>query len=279
MALLWRGAALAARSLRAAVAASPASTSVHCLPAAGSLGAARELPSTQLFLFETRRGFAKGKKSSKLRKPPSSTHVTPDVVENDSRGDSVKAVPDFKAIMTAHMKTICMMLSHMLSNLPTGRASIDMLNHMMVETADVKVKLIRMALVTVLDAHTLSVIPYDTSTMYSIENAIASSPLGINPRRAGNWIMARHRIIVAIPPLTKENTQALCKVVTTAAEDFKQKIREARQMALDAINKSSSSMPKDDIKRLEKEVEEITKKFIKMTDVMCKAKEEKISGN
>lgn len=64
--LLRRGVALAARSFRAA-AASSASTTVHRLPAGASLAGAGELAPAQLFFFENRRGFAKGKKSSKLR--------------------------------------------------------------------------------------------------------------------------------------------------------------------------------------------------------------------
>lgn len=258
--LLRRGAAVAARSLRAA-AASSASTSVHRLPTAGSVGAARELlPRAQLFLLETRRGFAKGKKS-----------------KNDTRGDTVEAAPDIgptvKSATTAQMETAVVALSRELSKLRTGRASPGMLDHIMVETGDVKVGLSRIAVVSVLDSHTLSVMPYDPSTMKSIENAIVSSPLGINPTPDGN------RIIAPIPPLTKETMQALCKVVTKSAEDFKQSIRRARQKALDTIKKSSSSMPKDDIKRLEKEVEEMTKKFIKSAEDMCKAKEKEISGS
>lgn len=257
--ILRRGAALAARSLRAA-AASSASTSVHRLPTVGSLAGAGELSPTQLFLLETRRGFAKGKKS-----------------KGDGRGDTVQDVPDIgptvKSAATTQMETAVVALSRELSKLRTGRASPGMLDHIMVETADVKVALNRIAVVSVLDAHTLSVMPYDPSSMKSIEHAIISSPLGINPTPDSN------RIIAAIPPLTKENIQALCKVVTKSAEDFKQSIRRARQKALDTIKKSASGMPKDDVKRLEKEVEELTKKFIKSADDMCKAKEKEISGN
>jgi ribosome recycling factor len=171
------------------------------------------------------------------------------------------------------MEAAVVALSRELSKLRTGRASPGMLDHIMVETTGVKVALNRLAVVSVLDAHTLSVMPYDPSSMKSIEHAIISSPLGINPTPDGN------RIIANIPPLTKENIQALCKVVTKSAEDFKQSIRRARQKALDTIKKSASGMPKDDVKRLEKEVEELTKKFIKSADDMCKAKEKEISGN
>ncbi|AQK44457.1 Ribosome-recycling factor [Zea mays] len=256
--LLRRGVALAARSFRAA-AASSASTTVHRLPAGASLAGAGELAPAQLFFFENRRGFAKGKKSK------------------DDRGDTVQAVPDIgptvKSAATAQMDAAVIALSRELSKLRTGRATPGMLDHIMVENADVKVALNRIAVVSVLDAHTLSVMPYDPTSMKSIEHAIISSPLGINPTPDGN------RIIAAIPPLTKENIQALCKVVTKSAEDFKQSIRRARQKALDTIKKSASSMPKDDVKRIEKEIEELTKKFIKSSDDMCKAKEKEISGN
>uniref|UniRef100_A0A0D9W6J4 Ribosome-recycling factor, chloroplastic n=1 Tax=Leersia perrieri TaxID=77586 RepID=A0A0D9W6J4_9ORYZ len=254
---LRRGAALASRSIRAAAAAS---TAVHRLPSDGSLAGAGALAPTKLFLLESRRGFAKGKKS-----------------KDNGRGDTVQDTPDIgptvKSAATQQMEASVVALSRELSKLRTGRASPGMLDHIIVETADVKVPLNRVAVVSVLDAHTLSVMPYDPSSMKSIEHAIISSPLGINPTPDGN------RIIANIPPLTKENVQALCKVVTKSAEDFKQGIRRARQKALDTIKKSSSGMPKDDVKRLEKEIEELTKKFIKSADDMCKAKEKEISGN
>ncbi|WVZ86214.1 hypothetical protein U9M48_033034 [Paspalum notatum var. saurae] len=259
MALLFRrGAALAARSFRAA-AASSSSTTVHRLPAAGSVAGAGEFAPARLFILENRRGFAKGKKSK------------------DDRGDTVQAAPDIgptvKSAASSQMDAAVIALSRELSKLRSGRASPGMLDHIMVETAGTKVALNRIAVVSVLDSHTLSVMPYDPASMKSIEHAIISSPLGINPTPDGN------RIIAAIPPLTKENIQALCKVVTKSAEDFKQGIRRARQKALDTIKKSASGMPKDDVKRLEKEIEELTKKFIKTADDMCKAKEKEISGS
>ncbi|CAN6235457.1 unnamed protein product [Urochloa humidicola] len=258
--LLRRGATLAARSFRAAaVASASVSTTVHRLPAVGSIAGAAELAPARLFLLESRRGFAKGNKSK------------------DDRGDTVQAAPDIgptvKSAATAQMDAAVIALSRELSKLRTGRASPGMLDHIMVQTADVKVALNHIAVVSVLDAHTLSVMPYDPDSMKSIEHAIISSPLGINPTPDGN------RIIAAIPPLTKENIQALCKIVTKSAEDFKQSIRRARQKALDTIKKSASSMPKDDVKRLEKEIEELTKKFIKSADDMCKAKEKEINGS
>ncbi|PKI39837.1 hypothetical protein CRG98_039770 [Punica granatum] len=163
-------------------------------------------------------------------------------------------------------------LSRELAKLRTGRASAGMLDHIIVETSGVKMALNRLAVVSVLDPKTLSVNPYDPNTVKEIEKAIVSSPLGLNPTVDGD------RLIAAIPPLTKEHMQAMCKVVTKSCEDVKQSIRRARQKALDTIKKAGSSLPKDHIKKLEKEVDELTKKFVKSAEDMCKAKEKEITS-
>ncbi|GFY84629.1 ribosome recycling factor [Actinidia rufa] len=180
--------------------------------------------------------------------------------------------PSVKATAVSLMEAAIDSLSRELSKLRTGRASSGMLDHIIVETGGVKMPLSRLAVVSVIDSKTLSVTPYDPDALKELESAIVSSPLGLNPKADGN------RLIAPIPPLTKEHMQALCKVVTKSSEDVKQSIRRARQKALDAIKKAGSSYPKDDAKRLEKEVEELTKKFIKSAEDMCKAKEKEITA-
>lgn len=210
--------------------------------------------------FVGRRGFAKGRKS-----------------KDGDDGDTVQVVPDIgpavKSATLSQMDAAIVALSRDLGKLRTGRASAGMLDHLIIETSAGKTPLNHVAVVSVIDSKTLSVTPYDPSALKAVENAIVSSPLGLNPTPDGE------RLIALIPPLTKENMQALCKVVTKAAEDVKQSIRRARQKALDSIKKGSSSIPKDDAKRLEKEIEEMTKKFVKSADEMCKAKEKEISSS
>uniref|UniRef100_A0A1D1YSX4 Ribosome-recycling factor, chloroplastic n=1 Tax=Anthurium amnicola TaxID=1678845 RepID=A0A1D1YSX4_9ARAE len=212
------------------------------------------------FYVGTRRGFAKGRKS-----------------RDEDEGDAIQVVPDIgpavKSTANSLMDSAVVALSRELSKLRTGRASAGMLDHIMVETSMAKMPLNRVAVVSVIDSKTLSVTPYSPDTLKTLESAIVSSPLGLNPTVDGQ------RLIVNIPPLTKENVKALCKVVAKSAEDVKQSIRRARQKALDSIKKAASSIPKDDVKRLEKEVEEITKRFIKTADDMCKAKEKEITGS
>ncbi|ESQ50002.1 hypothetical protein EUTSA_v10021359mg [Eutrema salsugineum] len=206
------------------------------------------------FLRDSRRGFAKSKKSTSVL-----VDVAPDI------GPSVKETA------SSQMEAAIDALSRDLTKLRTGRAAPGMLDHIIVETEGVKMPLNHLALVSVLDPKTLSVNPYDPDTLKELEKAIVSSPLGLNPKLDGQ------RLVASIPALTKEHVQAMCKIVTKSSEAVKQSIRRARQKALDTIRKAGSSLPKDEVKRLEKEVEELTKKFVKSAEEMCKSKEKEIT--
>ncbi|EFH60518.1 hypothetical protein ARALYDRAFT_317013 [Arabidopsis lyrata subsp. lyrata] len=184
------------------------------------------------FLRDTRRGFAKGKKSK------------------DDSG-MVDAAPDIgptvKAAASSQMEAAIDALSRDLTKLRTGRAAPGMLDHIVVETGGVKMPLNHLALVSVLDPKTLSVNPYDPDTVKELEKAIVASPLGLNPKLDGQ------RLVASIP-----------------ADIF-------FGQALDTIKKAGSSLPKDEVKRLEKEVDELTKKFVKSAEDMCKSKEKEIT--
>lgn len=215
------------------------------------------------FCLVSRRGFAKGRKAR--------------VQDSEDEEDSPKSVNDIgstvKSAAVSQMEAAIDALSRDLMKLRTGRASAGMLDHIIVETNGAKLPLNHVAVVSVIDVKTLSVTPYDQDALKSIKAAIVSSPLGLNPTNHGD------RLLAVIPPLTKENMQALIKVVNKHAEDVKQSIRRSRQKALDSIKKSGSDLSKDDAKRLEKEVEEITKRFVKSADDICKAKEKEIGGS
>ncbi|KAK7343095.1 hypothetical protein VNO80_26058 [Phaseolus coccineus] len=217
------------------------------------------MPATPNFVAESRRAYAKGRKSRGDEGGVSTIDVPPNVG------------PTIKANAVSQMEAAMAALSAELSKLRTGRASPGMLDHIIVETSGLKMPLNRLAVVSVLDPKTLSVNPYDPETLQQLENAIVSSPLGLNPKSDGE------RLIAVIPPLTKEHMQAMTKVVAKSCEDARQSIRRARQKAMDAIKKLYSSLPKDDIKRLEKEVDDLTKKFIKTAEDVCKAKEKEVT--
>ncbi|KAL8231634.1 hypothetical protein R6Q57_001412 [Mikania cordata] len=237
------------------------------------------------FLYESRRSFAKSRK--KWDGEIGELGVAN--ADADSRIEIVNLGPIIKQNAISEMEAAIDAVSNELSKLRTGRASAGMLDHIIVETGGVKMPLNRMAVVSVLDSKTLSVTPYDPNALKELEKAIVSSPLGLNPKPDGE------RLIAAIPPITKEHMQAVCRVVAKSAEDVKRRIRRARQKALDTIKKSMakksdgkdkeknkaksvSGFAADDAKRLEKEVEELTKKFSKSGEDLCKAKEKEITS-
>ncbi|GMY13141.1 ribosome-recycling factor [Fagus crenata] len=211
------------------------------------------------FLKDSRRGFAKGRKS-RDDDGVSTIEVSPDIG------------PTIKASATSQMEAAIAALSGELNKLRTGRAAPGMLDHIIVEVDGVKMPLNHLAVVSVLDSKTLSVNPYDPNTIKKLESAIVASPLGLSPKVDGE------RLIAVIPPLTKEHIQAVCKVVTKSCEDARQSIRRARQKGMDTVKKLYSHAPKDDLKKLEKEVDELTKKFVKSAEDMCKTKEKDITG-
>ncbi|CAM8907572.1 unnamed protein product [Rhodiola kirilowii] len=229
------------------------SRSVACLP--NHCSQIHPPPPALDSLTITRRGFAK-RKSSKD--------------SGDEDMVDINLAPNAKAAAISLMEAALTALSQQLSKLRTGRASVGMLDHIIVETGGVKVPLNGVAMVSAIDAKTLSVTPYDSNALKEIENAIVTSPLGLNPKVDGE------RLIAVIPPLTKEHIQAVCKVVSKSSEEVKQSIRRARQKALDTVKKAGSGFPKDEAKRFEKEVDDLTKKYIKSAEEMCKSKEKEI---
>ncbi|KAL9298317.1 hypothetical protein ACSQ67_024213 [Phaseolus vulgaris] len=156
------------------------------------------IPTTPNFVAESRRAYAKGRKSIIfLANVGSPTNVV--VWWGDEGGVSTIDVPPnvgptIKANAVSQMEAAMAALSAELSKLRTGRASPGMLDHIIVETSGLKMPLNRLAVVSVLDPKTLSVNPYDPETLKQLENAIVSSPLGLNPKSDGE------RLIAVIPP-------------------------------------------------------------------------------
>ncbi|KAE8021357.1 hypothetical protein FH972_007253 [Carpinus fangiana] len=129
------------------------------------------------FLRESRRGFAKGRKS-KDDDAASTIEVSPDIG------------PTIKANAASQMEAALGALSGELTKLRTGRASPGMLDHIIVEIDGVKMPLSHLAVVSVMDSKTLSVNPYDPNTLKKLESAIVASPLGLAPKVDGERLIA-----------------------------------------------------------------------------------------
>ena len=129
-----------------------------------------------------------------------------------------------------------------------------------------------MADVRVSDAKTLTISPYDKTTLKAIEKAILMSDIGITPNNDGSVI----RLI--FPQLTEERRKELAKQVQKMGEEAKVAIRNLRRTANDDIKKQKKDglLTEDDVKDAEKAVQDITDKFTKNIDSISAAKEKEI---
>ena len=129
-----------------------------------------------------------------------------------------------------------------------------------------------MADVRISDAKTLTITPYDKTTLKAIEKAILTSDIGITPNNDGSVI----RLI--FPQLTEERRKELAKQVQKMGEEAKVAVRNIRRTANDEIKKQKKDgiLTEDDVKDAEKAVQDITDKFTKNIDAITSAKEKAV---
>lgn len=153
-----------------------------------------------------------------------------------------------------------------------GRANPGVLDKLTVEYYGSPTPINQMASISVTEARTLSITPYDKSAMKGIEKAILASDIGINPQNDGVAI----RLI--FPPLTEERRLALAKQIRKSGEETKVAIRNIRRDAVEKFKeqKKKSEITEDDLKTAEKDMQDMTDKFIKKVDEAVAAKEKEI---
>lgn len=168
-------------------------------------------------------------------------------------------------------KTIQVLHSE-LGAIRAGRANPAVLDKVMVDYYGTPTAIQQMAAVSVSEGRVLVIQPWDKSTLGPIEKAIQKSDLGINPTNDGNVLR------VAFPQPTEERRKELCKEARSIAEESKVAIRSIRRDANDKLKaqKKSSEITEDDLKDLEKQVQEMTDRFIKEIDKIAAAKEKEI---
>lgn len=149
----------------------------------------------------------------------------------------------------------------------TGRANPQILNRVVVEYYGTPTPLQQLATMSVPEPRLLVVQPYDKSTIGDIENAIRSSDLGINPSNDGNIVR------IAFPTLTEERRKELTKLVRNMAEEGKVAIRNIRRSAKSDVEDLSGEISDDDIRRAEKELQEITDRHTHRIDALLDNKE------
>lgn len=163
-------------------------------------------------------------------------------------------------------------LSNELAKIRTGKATTALLDGIKVEYYGSQMPLNQVSNVSVLDAHTISITPWEKPMVAVIEKAILESNLGLNPVSDGT------NLKIPIPPLTEERRKELVKLVKKFGEDAKIAIRNIRRDANDHLKREEKEkkLSEDQLLDAEDEVQKITDKHIKEIDEILKHKEDEI---
>ena len=168
-------------------------------------------------------------------------------------------------------KTISVM-EYDFSVIRAGRANPGVLDKIRVDYYGCETPLNQMAAISVPEARMLLIQPWDASSLKLIEKAINESDIGINPNNDGKTIR------LVFPPLTEERRKDLIKDVKGKAEAAKVSIRSIRRDAIEKAKaqKKNNEITEDDMKIIEKDVQELTDKFVKKIDEIAAAKEKEL---
>ena len=170
------------------------------------------------------------------------------------------------------MQKTVKLLSQEYSELRAGRANANVLDKIRVDYYGTPTPINQMAAVSVSEARILTIQPWDKSTIQAIEKAIQASDIGINPQNDGVVI----RLI--FPQLTEERRKELSKDVRNMAESSRVAIRSIRRDAIEKAKKmeKASEITEDDLEDAEKDIQDLTDKYIKEIDNAAKEKETEI---
>lgn len=154
----------------------------------------------------------------------------------------------------------------------TGRASTGILDHIMVDYYGTATRLNQMATLSVPESRTITIQPWDASSLKSIEKAILTSDVGLTPSNDGKVIR------LTIPELTEERRREIVKIIKNMAEECRVAVRQARKEANDKLKKSEKDkkITEDELHKTMDEIQQLTDKYVKETDHVLKSKEEDV---
>ena len=162
-------------------------------------------------------------------------------------------------------------LDDSLSHIRAGKASSKLIDGIRVEYYGSLVPISNVANVSVPDARTIAITPWEKAMFREIEKAIINSELGITPENNGEVIR------IAIPPLTEDRRKALVKQSKAEAEQAKVSVRNARRDAIDGLKKAiKQGMPEDVEKDAEASVQKLHDKYLKQIEEIFAAKEKEL---
>lgn len=153
-----------------------------------------------------------------------------------------------------------------------GRANPAVLDKVTVDYYGVPTPVNQLSSISVAEARTLVIQPYDASSLKSIEKAIQMSEVGINPQNDGKVL----RLI--FPPLTEDKRKEIAKEIAQIAEDSKVQVRNVRRDTLEKLKamKKNGELTEDDLKEGEKKVQKSTDNFVKEIEAVTDKKKKEI---
>jgi len=163
-------------------------------------------------------------------------------------------------------------LEENISGIRTGRANPALVEHLSVEYYGTPAPLMQVANITVPDARTLMIRPFDSSSLKDIERAILASNLGLTPNNDGKVIRLN------LPPLTEERRRDLVKVVHTRTEEARIAVRNIRRDGMKDLDEFEHEklISEDDHKHGEDELQKITDRYIGLVEKAAERKEKEI---
>lgn len=155
----------------------------------------------------------------------------------------------------------------------TGRANASILDRVAIDYYGTETPLKSLATISTPDSTTISIQPYDKSSMGQIEKAIMMSDVGLTPNNDGQVIRLN------IPPLTADRRKEMVKMVGKLAEEGKVGIRNIRREAIDAIRKQEKShdISEDESRNLQDDIQKVTDEFTVKIDELLAIKEKDIT--
>jgi ribosome recycling factor len=181
-------------------------------------------------------------------------------------------IADIKKTTTDKMAKSIETLKHDLAKIRTGRAHAGLVDHIRVDYYGSEVPLNQVANVTLADARTIAIQPFEKKMVQVIEKAIRDSDLGVNPATSGDVVR------VPMPPLTEERRRELTKIVKHEGENAKVAVRNVRRDAIthlkDLLKRGETS--EDQEKRAQDEIQKMTDKSIADIDKLVAEKEKDV---
>jgi ribosome recycling factor len=179
---------------------------------------------------------------------------------------------DLRKDAAARMQKCVQVFQADLKKLRTGRAHPSLIEHLRVDYYGSEVPLQQVANISVEDARTLVVSPWEKSMVGPIEKAIHKSELGLTPNTAGTVIR------IPLPPLTEERRRDITKIVRQDAESARVSVRSVRRDALADLKEmlKEKMISQDDERKGQEEIQKLTDRFVAEIDQLLAAKEKEI---